>query len=232
MNSMASRNSRTDVILPISNQDMQQITYGSMNHDFRKHLLPPSVQRIWFYETSPHSHIAYISEIGPARNAPLPLDGLGNQEFNDQQGFVSSHAYPIRSVYRIRKEPVTLGDLKARYGMKGPPKGLMYVPEKMARDILWSAQERILIRSEQRETVSFGWWVPPPRPKPVVVQVVIPEVRLEEDAMDVDVNMGGTSDVPMSAPMPVSWGGCRPLKRRLSDEDITFDPQQKRLRSY
>lgn len=41
------------------------IVNQTKTHEFRKKLYPPTVQRIWFYETAPISAITHICEIGP-----------------------------------------------------------------------------------------------------------------------------------------------------------------------
>lgn len=129
---------------------MQQIVRGEKNYEFRRYLIQPSVQRVWFYLTAPFSHVAYICEIDPARTRkkgddPLIEDGLGNREFNQRHPDWNNYdfAYPIRSVYSLHR-PVTLQELKSFYGMKGAPRGLVYVPGKLMEDITWSDQERIL----------------------------------------------------------------------------------------
>jgi predicted transcriptional regulator len=142
---------RTDVILPITNEYMQQITSGNKNYDFRRVYIAFSVCRVWFYLTAPHSEIGYISEISPARtrhhpgDQPLVEDGLGNRQFN--QGSATrdgvNYAYRLRSVYKL-KSPVGLKDLRERYGLKGPPRGLVYVPSILARDVVWNEQIRLL----------------------------------------------------------------------------------------
>lgn len=131
---------------------MQQIVRGEKNHEFRKYLIAPTVERIWFYLNAPLSHIAYICEIDPGRcrnpgDVPLTEDGLGNKEFNERHKDWDKYdfAYRIRSVYKIRK-PIRLQDLKSHYGIKGAPRGLVYVPEKIFEEVRWNAQELILPR--------------------------------------------------------------------------------------
>jgi predicted transcriptional regulator len=129
---------------------MQQIVRGEKNYEFRRYLIQPSVQRVWFYLTAPFSHVAYICEIDRARTRkegddPLIEDGLGNREFNQRHPDWNNYdfAYRVRSVYRLRR-PVALQELKSHYGMKGAPRGLVYVPGKLMEDIAWGDQERIL----------------------------------------------------------------------------------------
>lgn len=144
---MMPKSSRTDVILPMTNDYMQQIVRGEKNHEFRRYRLAPSVQRIWFYLNAPFSHIAYVCEIDGARtrspgDTPLVEDGLGNKEFNkrhpDWDGY--DYAYRVRSVYRLFI-PITLAEMKATYGIKSAPRGLVYTPQVLLRAVDWQAQE-------------------------------------------------------------------------------------------
>jgi hypothetical protein len=127
---------------------MQNIVRQEKNHEFRRYRIAESVQRIWFYLNAPFSYIAYICEIDPARtrnpgDPPLAEDGIGNADFNTERGGEwerYDYAYRIRSVWRI-KEPIGLKVMKDKYGLKGAPRGLVYVPELMASEVIWDQQE-------------------------------------------------------------------------------------------
>ncbi|KAJ6626005.1 hypothetical protein B0H10DRAFT_1781963 [Mycena sp. CBHHK59/15] len=139
--------SRSDVILPMMNKYMEDIVRTEKNYEFRRYRIASSVQRIWFYLNAPFSHIAYVCEIDPARtrdagDPPLDEDGLGNAEFNTQRDGEwerYDYAYRIRSVWRI-KQPINLKLMKDKYGIKGAPRGLIYVPPMMASEVLWDQQ--------------------------------------------------------------------------------------------
>ncbi|KAJ6567361.1 hypothetical protein DFH09DRAFT_1363525 [Mycena vulgaris] len=138
----------TDVILAMQDNYMQEIVRREKSYEFRRHRLPPSVQRIWFYLVAPHAHIAYVCAIDPARtrdagDAPLPGDGRGNAEFNgvrDGEWAGYDYAYRVRSVWRLRA-PIGLGVLGERYGMGGAPRGVTDVPEDMKAAVVWDEQE-------------------------------------------------------------------------------------------
>lgn len=144
---MASKPVREDVILPMTDDYMQQIVRKEKNHEFRKYRIAASVKRIWFYLNAPFSHIAYICEIDPActRNPgddPLTEDGLGNKEFNkrhaDWKGY--DFAYRIRSVYRL-EEPISLVAMKEKFSIKSAPRSRVYTPETILRANLWDKQQ-------------------------------------------------------------------------------------------
>lgn len=136
---------------------MQQIIRGEKNYEFRRYLIASSVQRVWFYLNAPLSHIGYIYEIDPARtrhegDIPLVEDGLGNKEFNQRHKDWDryDYAYRLLSVYKLRK-PIGLQDFKSRYGAKGAPRGLVYVPDGILKDVMWSDQERILPQEKENQ---------------------------------------------------------------------------------
>ncbi len=150
-------NLTTDVILAMQDPYMSQIVDGTKNHEFRKYLLKPSVKRIWFYRTAPHSALTHICEILPARtrnpgDPPLEEDGLGNVEFNsrheDWDGY--DFAYRIVSVYALRS-PVSLADMRSEYGFKAAPRGLVYLPMAMAKRVPWRRQKLIIGREGAEE---------------------------------------------------------------------------------
>ena len=124
---------------------MQQIVDQTKTYEFRKRLYRPTVKRIWFYETAPKSAITYICEILPAHirshDDPLPLDGIGNKEYNDRdptfEGY--DYAYRVMSCHRLWS-PIDLGKMKD-YGIGGAPRGMVYVPRKMMEDIHWGKQK-------------------------------------------------------------------------------------------
>lgn len=130
-----------DVILPMRDPYMEQIIDGKKNYEFRKYYLKPSVKRIWFYRTAPHSSITHICEIQSARtrnpgDAPLEEDGLGNAEFNrrdkDWNGY--DFAYHMLAVYELRC-PISLKEMRDKYGFKSAPRGLVYLPRLISDNV-------------------------------------------------------------------------------------------------
>ncbi|KAG6917882.1 hypothetical protein DXG01_000652 [Tephrocybe rancida] len=177
---MNGKNIKSDIVLTTSNEILQYITSGHKNYEFRKTPLPSFVQRIWFYISAPISQLAYICEIDSARTRepPLPHDGVGNQQFNERSSREwesLNYAYRIRSVYRIH-QPITLETMKAHYGIKGVPRGVMYVPEAMLRDVVCDTQHRVLVR-EREGGSGFAMRLPTPlreaSPEPMDIDVVM-----------------------------------------------------------
>lgn len=142
----------SDAILPMNDPYMEQIITGQKNHEFRRYRLNPSVRRLWFYRTAPHSSITHVCETRPARtrknknpaDAPLVEDGLGNAEFNrnhaDWVGY--DFAYEIVSLFELL-QPIPLSDLKDRHGFKLAPRGLVYLPPSISDHVDWRRQKPV-----------------------------------------------------------------------------------------
>lgn len=139
----------SDVILPMQDPYMTQITEGKKNYEFRKYRLKPSVKRTWFYRTAPHSSITHVCETTPARtrnpgDLPLDEDGLGNAEFNnrhkDWDGY--DFAYEMVTVYEL-KQPITLKEMKDKHGFKAAPRGLVYLPKSISDCVDWQQQKLV-----------------------------------------------------------------------------------------
>ncbi|KAK3368693.1 hypothetical protein B0H63DRAFT_529054 [Podospora didyma] len=102
------------IILPMRDPYMAQIFHVTRIYEFRRYRLKPSVRRIWFYRTAPHSSITHICEILPAatRNPGDPLleeDGLGNAEYSARHPEWDGYdfAYKMLSAWELR-QPITL----------------------------------------------------------------------------------------------------------------------------
>ncbi|KAG7098224.1 hypothetical protein E1B28_000191 [Marasmius oreades] len=135
---------------------MNQIILREKTYEFRRFRIPVSVKRVWFYLNAPESRIVVICEIDPARtrmpgDSPLPEDGVGNREFNmfqkDWNGL--DYAYRVKGVWALN-QPLTLQTLKQRFGMKGPPRALMYVPKIILEAITSVDQQCIWTTEEQK----------------------------------------------------------------------------------
>jgi len=126
------------MILAMNDPYMQQIIDGIKNYEFRKYKMA-GIQRIWFYRTAPHSAITHICPVNEAvtrQDGPLPEDGLGNKEYNeehpDYEGW--DYAYRINEVYEINSA-ITLEMMKNEHGMKSAPRGRVTVPDSLKAQI-------------------------------------------------------------------------------------------------
>lgn len=129
---------------------MQQIVTREKTFEFRRKAYPSTVTRVWFYEIAPISAVTYICEVDKANVRtrenpnPIPEDGVGNAEYNafhaDWDGY--DYAYRVRSCRKL-KQPVTLANLRQRYGLGGAPRSLVYVPDTLKDDVDWRAQDLV-----------------------------------------------------------------------------------------
>jgi hypothetical protein len=73
---------------------------------------------------------------GHDADKPLPEDGLGNRDFNERHRGWEGYdwAYRVRSVWRL-KDPLTLEELRDTYGFRSAPRGLIYLPKELERDV-------------------------------------------------------------------------------------------------
>ncbi|KAH6994997.1 PUA-like domain-containing protein [Ilyonectria destructans] len=151
----AARPVHTDVILPMQDPYMAQIINGTKNYEFRKYCLKSRIKRIWFYRTAPHSSITHVCETLPAQtrnpgDKPIDEDGLGNVEFNtrhkDWDGY--DFAYKIVSVYELR-QPISLEMMRAEFGFKSAPRGLVYLPKEIFNSVNWK-QQKLLLEGARR----------------------------------------------------------------------------------
>ncbi|TVY83283.1 hypothetical protein LSUE1_G004323 [Lachnellula suecica] len=119
----------TDILISIYPKHVDNIVAQVKNHEFRKYLIPATVNRIWIYETAPISAIRYCAIIGPGKRpgelAEDDLDSLNNRSFNNREtlktgGSGSQLAYKILELYRLESD-LTLEILKEKGWFKGAP---------------------------------------------------------------------------------------------------------------
>ncbi|CAG8259622.1 unnamed protein product [Penicillium olsonii] len=120
--------STTDIFMSIKPEHIQNIALRTKNHEYRGYLLPSSIQRIWFYTSSPTQSIEYVAHISHGkRPGELPDDGgIGNTEFNTGLK-TSGYAYEILILWKLR-DPLTLKEAIRDGHLKGPPQKYCWVP--------------------------------------------------------------------------------------------------------
>ncbi|KAF8530018.1 hypothetical protein BU17DRAFT_35973 [Hysterangium stoloniferum] len=135
---------KTDIIISIKGEHMNNIVSRKKNHEFRKYLIPDTIERMWyaFYVSSPDQTLRYVAEIsrGKVRGEVKDEEGLGNTDFN--QGLEESKfAYEILHLYKV-KEPPSSVDLKNNYSLS-PPQRYTYLPQTLFNHFLWQEQEKL-----------------------------------------------------------------------------------------
>ncbi|RMD43092.1 hypothetical protein DV735_g2029, partial [Chaetothyriales sp. CBS 134920] len=118
---------KANMILPMQEPYMQQIVDGEENYEFRKYCLKPSVKRIRFY---------YVCEILPAKTRiqRTPL----------QPGQPASRLSPAPSSHLFNH---TLG---TTYGVKSAPRGMVYTPAAVLKDVEWQKPTKLRVDDESR----------------------------------------------------------------------------------
>ncbi|KAJ4258083.1 hypothetical protein NW762_008223 [Fusarium torreyae] len=137
----------TDVLLWIKPVHLANIISREKNHEYRSYRLKNGVSRLWLYETGGgggRSAITHVAVIPPTtRHEPgsVPTEpfGIGNTEFN--AGLKESkYGYPILELYELIN-PVTLNEMKTRWGIGGAPMGWQYVRLDLWED-RWGQDEK------------------------------------------------------------------------------------------
>jgi predicted transcriptional regulator len=119
--------SNTDIFMSIKPEHIQSIASRAKNHEYRSYLLPPNIQGIWFYTSSPVQCLEYVAHISQGkRPGEVPEDGgIGNADFN--AGLKNSgYGYEILSLWKF-KEPVSLKQAIKEGFLKGPPQKYCWV---------------------------------------------------------------------------------------------------------
>ncbi|KIJ38988.1 hypothetical protein M422DRAFT_32862 [Sphaerobolus stellatus SS14] len=133
---------KTDILMSIKQEHMNNIVSRKKNHEFRKYLISENIERIWFYVSSPDQHLRYAAVI--SKGKPIgeieDEEGLGNADFN--KGLKESKfAYEIHHLYRINS-PLKHTELKSDYGVS-PPQRYIYMRGKLFTDVVWEEQEKL-----------------------------------------------------------------------------------------
>ncbi|KAJ0163210.1 hypothetical protein CTA2_3343 [Colletotrichum tanaceti] len=131
----------TDVLLAIKPVHLANIITRQKNHEYRKYRLRDEVTRLWLYETreggqgrSSITHIAVIPASVRRTPGTVPAEpfGIGNDDFNAGRK-QSKYGYPMLELYEL-VQPVTVAELKSRWGMGGAPMGWRYLTADLWQD--------------------------------------------------------------------------------------------------
>ncbi|KAJ5154847.1 uncharacterized protein N7500_010286 [Penicillium coprophilum] len=141
--------STSDIFMSIKPEHMQNIASGSKNHEYRSYLLPPSIQHIWFYTTSPIKQIEYVARISPGKIPGEVSDdgGIGNAEFN--AGLKKSkYGYEVLALWRL-KVAVSLEMALVEGFLKGAPQKYCWVSLDFLERFLLERQELLFSRMDE-----------------------------------------------------------------------------------
>ncbi|KAF4430483.1 hypothetical protein FACUT_8849 [Fusarium acutatum] len=138
----------TDVLLAIKPDHLADIISREKNQECRKYRLKDGISRLWLYDTvsgGGRSSIRHIAVIPPkTRHEPgsVPTEpfGIGNEDFNAGRK-ESKYGYPILELDEL-VNPVTLYEIKTRWGMGGAPMTWQYVALDLWKDRWGEDEER------------------------------------------------------------------------------------------
>jgi predicted transcriptional regulator len=127
---------RSDIVISIDPDIVNNIVAGHRDHEFRKYKLPMQVVRCWIYTTRPVEEVKYMATLGPAQQ-PGQIDsgtGVGNAEFNaGTSGYTFAHK--LLQVYELNN-PVPLADMPDNGLGDGPPQRYRYLPPAIVGQLL------------------------------------------------------------------------------------------------
>ncbi|KAL2132179.1 hypothetical protein VTI74DRAFT_4120 [Chaetomium olivicolor] len=147
--SLGPQTDRSDVVISIQPDIVDEIVKGTRDHEFRTYRFPIQVLRCWIYITAPVQEVKYMATLGPAQE-PGQIDstsGLGNAEFNaGTSGFKFAHK--LLQVYQLNN-PVPLEDMPDNGLGEGPPQKYRYIPPVIVGQLL--ANLRCALFAEEGE---------------------------------------------------------------------------------
>ncbi|KAF8491960.1 hypothetical protein JB92DRAFT_3004774 [Gautieria morchelliformis] len=132
----------SDIFISIKGPHMDNIVSRAKNHEFRKYLIPETVERMWFYVSSPDQTLRYVATVSKGKT-PGDIDsedGIGNAEFN--KGLKDAkYAYEVLHLHKLL-EPLPLARLREGYHLF-PPQRFTYLPRQLCEDVPWEQQEQL-----------------------------------------------------------------------------------------
>ncbi|TAQ87499.1 hypothetical protein B7494_g4173 [Chlorociboria aeruginascens] len=144
VNSMAPRTIDSDIFISIHPQHVANIVNRTKDHEFRAYRLPPTVVRIWIYETKPVMTLKYMAAISSAKRPGEVLNeqGLGSAEFNAKPSDTPHNAYEILALYELA-DPLSLSELLEKRWFKAAPQKYTKVPPAVLNSLIANLKLRI-----------------------------------------------------------------------------------------
>lgn len=136
---------RSDIIISIHPQQVEQIVEGHKTHEFRNYRIPQTVGRIWIYVTRPACALKYMATISVAKQ-PGDIShedpGIGNVEFNEGKG--SQFAYELKQIYELNN-PVSLARMKENGWVEEAPAKYVYIPPAVLGELMANLRRAIFV---------------------------------------------------------------------------------------
>ncbi|POS80223.1 hypothetical protein DHEL01_v201382 [Diaporthe helianthi] len=136
---------RSDIIISIHPEQVEQIVEGQKTHEFRNYRIPQTVSRIWIYLTRPVCALKYMATISVAKQ-PGEIShedpGIGNVEFNEGKG--SQFAYELKQVYELNN-PASLARMKENGWVEEAPAKYVYIPPAVLGELMANLRRAIFV---------------------------------------------------------------------------------------
>lgn len=139
--SLGPQTDRSDILVSIHPDIVDEIVAGRRDHEFRPYKFPVQVLRCWIYTTRPAGEVKYMATLGPAKE-PGQIDngsGFGNAEFNagiSKTGHTTNkYAHKLLQVYQLNN-PVPLADMPDNGLGEGPPQKYRYIPPAIVGQLM------------------------------------------------------------------------------------------------
>lgn len=136
---------RSDIIISIHPEHVEQIVEGHKTHEFRNYRIPQTVGRMWIYITRPICALKYMATISAAKE-PGEIShgdpGIGNAEFNEGKG--SQFAYELKQVYELNN-PVSLARMKENGWVEEAPVKYVYIPPAVLGELMANLRRAMFV---------------------------------------------------------------------------------------
>ncbi|KAK4111452.1 hypothetical protein N656DRAFT_780742 [Canariomyces notabilis] len=149
--SLGPQTDRSDILISIGPEIVDQIVEGTRDHEFRSYKFPIQVLRCWIYVTDPVNEVKYMATLGPAK-MPGQIDsasGLGNAQFNAGTSNCN-FAYELLQVYQLNN-PVPLADMPDNGLGNGPPDRYRYLPPAIVGQLMANLRCALFAEGDEEE---------------------------------------------------------------------------------
>ena len=153
---------RQDILISIRPQHVGNIASRKKNHEFRSYLIPPTVKRLWIYETSPASCVKYVASISHGKRpgeicdpSGVDNDGFDAGKFKGQ----CNYAYEILKLQELPRS-YSLAELKKQGWLGGPPQKYCFVGASMLKALKSTAWKTLFESAVKTASPSDGQSAP------------------------------------------------------------------------
>lgn len=205
---------RSDIIISVDPEQVEQITEGKKTHEFRNYRIPQTVGRIWIYVTRPVCALKYMAPISVAKEPGEILQedlGIGNIDFNEGKG--SQFAYELKQVYELNN-PVSLARMKENGWMEEAPAKYVYIPPAVLGELMANLRRAIFVEPGELQSSQID-----------MTEQQEVEMQLRSDiAHSTQVGCVGSSPPHSSRRKPAGNADIIPSSQRNEKDELNSSP--------